>query len=146
MNQAQELIDIESIKLLKAKYFRNIDTKDWASLADCFTEDLVADFSEAMGKLQHGRDNFIEKLSEALEDAVSIHQGNMPEIDMLDAENAVGVWAMEDIVMLPGLNIQGWGHYHEKYRKVEGVWKIATIKLTRVRVLHNGVEIDLVQH
>ena len=62
------------------------------------------------------------------------------EIQIIDEKNASGVWAMDDIVELPGLLLQGWGHYHESYRKEEGVWKIARIKLTRLRLLQNGEE------
>jgi hypothetical protein len=45
---------------------------------------------------------------------------------------------MDDIVVLPGLQLQGWGHYHECYRKENDVWRIAKIRLTRLRLLQNG--------
>ena len=38
----QQLLDIEAIKALKARYFRAMDTKQWEELASCFSEDLVA--------------------------------------------------------------------------------------------------------
>jgi ketosteroid isomerase-like protein len=141
--QLQSMLDIESIKSLKAKYFRSMDTKDWASLASCFTEDLVADFREAPGMLAEGRDNYMSQLVEILKDASTVHHGHMPEIEIIDEEKAVGIWAMDDIVKLPGLFIQGWGHYHESYRKEQGVWKIARIKLSRLRLLQNGEEQSL---
>jgi hypothetical protein len=28
----------------------------------------------------------------------------------------------------------GWGHYHETYRKEAGGWRIASMKLTRLRI------------
>jgi ketosteroid isomerase-like protein len=140
MDNLQRIIDIESIKTLKALYFRSMDTKDWSALASCFTEDLVADFREGPGMLAEGRDNYIDQISEILKDASTIHHGHMPEIKLIDSMNATGVWAMEDIVILPGLSIQGWGHYHETYRKEHGDWKIARIKLTRLRLLQNGEE------
>ena len=64
----------------------------------------------------------------------------MPEIEIQDEENATGIWAMDDVVDMPGLLLQGWGHYHESYRKVKGDWKIARIRLTRLRLLQNGEE------
>jgi hypothetical protein len=54
--------------------------------------------------------------------------------------NATGIWVMEDLVMLPGLTLQGWGHYHESYRREGGRWKIAAIRLTRLRLVQNGEE------
>ena len=62
----------------------------------------------------------------------------MPEIVILDENSASGIWAMEDIVILPGLQLQGWGHYHEFYRKENDAWLIAKIRLTRLRLLQNG--------
>lgn len=33
-------------------------------------------------------------------------------------------------------SLHGWGHYHEEYRKVDGVWLISHRKLTRLREVH----------
>ena len=33
----------------------------------------------------------------------------------------------------PGLNLLGYGHYHETYEKVDGRWYIKSSKLTRLR-------------
>ena len=139
-NQTQLLLDMESIKSLKGRYFRSMDLKHWGVLAECFTDDLVADFREGPGMFAQGRENYMSQISEILKDASTIHHGHMPEIQIVDEENALGVWAMEDIVKLPGLFLQGWGHYHETYRKEFGVWKISRIKLTRLRLLKNGEE------
>lgn len=139
-NQLQLLVDIEAIKSLKARYFRAMDCKDWDELSNCFTEDLVADFREAPGMLAQGRENYMSQLTEILKEASTIHHGHMPEIEVIDKNNATGIWAMEDIVKMPGISMQGWGHYHETYRRELGVWKIARIKLTRLRLLQNGEE------
>jgi hypothetical protein len=49
-------------------------------------------------------------------------------------KQATGVWALQDVVRLaPGLNLQGYGHYHETYEKVDGRWYIKSSKLTRLR-------------
>lgn len=132
------LLDVEAIHQLKARYFRSMDTKDWDGLSACFTKDLEADFREGPGMLAHGRDNYIEQISAILADATTIHHGHTPEIVILDESRARGIWAMDDIVVLPGLQLQGWGHYHECYRKENDVWRIAKIRLTRLRLLQNG--------
>ena len=90
--------------------------------------------------LARGRDNYMEQLVAVLKNTTTVHHGHMPEISILDAENATVIWAMEDIVQLPGLLLQGWGHYHESYRKEKGQWKIASTRLTRLRLLQNGEE------
>ncbi len=136
----EQLSDIEAIKVLKARYFRTMDNKEWSGLQNCFTEDLHADFRDAPGMLSEGRENYMTALKAALNDARTVHHGHMPEITLEDASNATGIWAMEDWVELPGISLRGWGHYHERYRKEDGVWRIATIRLTRLRLVMNGEE------
>jgi len=136
----EQLSDIEAIKVLKARYFRTMDNKEWGGLEACFTEDLHADFRDAPGMLSEGRENYMTALEAALNDARTVHHGHMPEITLEDASNATGIWAMEDWVELPGISLRGWGHYHERYRKEDGVWRIAAIRLTRLRLVMNGEE------
>ena len=143
MDDTQRLLALEALKSLKAKYFRTMDSKDWPALSSCFTEDLQADFTEAPGMLAEGRDNYMAQLTSILQDAQTMHHGHMPELTIISDDEAQGVWAMEDIVQLPDLLIQGWGHYHERYRKEAGEWKISHIKLTRLRLLMNGEVQDL---
>ncbi|MFT4613875.1 MAG: hypothetical protein ACI9NT_001016 [Bacteroidia bacterium] len=137
-NQASSFNDIEAIKTLKSRYFRAMDTKDWAALGACFTEDLHADFRQAPGMLSQGRDEYMLALTTALKDATTVHHGQLPEIELLDESNATGLWAMDDIVDMPGIALRGWGHYHETYRKEAGRWRISTIRLTRLRLIING--------
>jgi hypothetical protein len=33
-----------------------------------------------------------------------------------------------------GLVVNGFGHYHETYEKIDGTWRIKTSKLTRLRM------------
>jgi hypothetical protein len=35
--------------------------------------------------------------------------------------------------LAPGLNLKGYGHYHETYEKIDGRWYIMGSKLTRLR-------------
>ena len=42
---------------------------------------------------------------------------------------------MEDMLRWPnGMEMHGYGHYHETYAKVDGRWLIRTTTLTRLRV------------
>lgn len=139
-SEAPWLADIEAIKSLKARYFRAMDCKQWDALAQCFTADLEADFRDAPGMLSHGRDTYISELEPILRDATTIHHGHMPEITRVSDHEATGIWAMDDLVILPQMTLQGWGHYHERYRREAGEWRIAYIKLTRLRLLIDGQE------
>jgi hypothetical protein len=65
-----------------------------------------------------------------------------PEISLVSATAATGIWAMHDVVVwpegvarpVPGLNsLTGFGHYHETYALVRGEWQIASLKLTRLQ-------------
>jgi hypothetical protein len=35
--------------------------------------------------------------------------------------------------LAPGVNLRGYGHYHETYEKVDGQWRITSSTLTRLR-------------
>ena len=135
-NDTRQIADIEAIKALKARYFRTMDTRDWDGLAACFTEDLRADFRDAPGMLSEGREAYMEALTAALAEARTVHHGHMPEITLLDEHNATGIWAMYDYLEGPeGYRMEGWGHYHETYRKgADDRWQISSTRLTRLRI------------
>jgi uncharacterized protein (TIGR02246 family) len=125
--------DIEAIRQLKARYFRTMDTKDWAGMRQVFTDDVVMDTSEAGGDLARGVDAFMGFLQEALDGAVTVHQGHMPEIELTSETTATGIWALHDVVIFPnGMRLDGYGHYHETYSKGDDGWRIASSKLTRL--------------
>jgi uncharacterized protein (TIGR02246 family) len=125
--------DIEAIKQLKARYFRTMDTKDWEGMRLVFTDDAVVDTSEAGGGRIVGADAFMSFLQETLADTVTVHQGHMPEIDVKSTTTASGIWALNDVVIWQnGTRLNGYGHYHETYEKVDGQWKIKSSRLTRL--------------
>jgi len=77
--------------------------------------------------------------------AVTAQLGVMPEIAVLSATQAEGVWKMEDVVdfaagasehpRLEGVRrLHGFGHYHEQYSKIDGRWRIAHCRLTRIAI------------
>ena len=126
--------DIEAIKQLKARYFRTMDTKDWAGMRRVFADDVVMDTTESGGGVIAGADEFLAFLEPTLRDVVTVHHGHMPEITLTSATTATGIWSMEDMLRWPdGTEMHGYGHYHETYAKVDGEWRIATSTLTRLR-------------
>jgi uncharacterized protein (TIGR02246 family) len=127
--------DMEEIRQLKARYFRYMDTKDWAAWADVFTEDVVID---ADGYRFEGRDKFIGTLSRMLDGVRTVHHGHMPEITITGPDTATGIWSMEDFLVWPGdgprKGLKGYGHYHEEYLRRDGAWRIHRLVLTRLGV------------
>jgi uncharacterized protein (TIGR02246 family) len=125
--------DLEAIRQLKARYFRTMDTKDWDGMRHVFTDDVVIDTTEAGGDVVGGADSFIAFLQEAIGDAVTVHQGHMPEIELTSDTTASAIWSLHDIVIWPtGIRLDGYGHYHETYEKGEDGWRITSSKLTRL--------------
>ena len=127
--------DREEITQLKARYFRTLDTKNWAAMREVFTDDVEIDTTESGGGIITGGDAFIAFLRETLDQVVTVHHGHMPEIELTSATSATGVWALHDILEWPdGSRLDGYGHYHETYRREPDGWRIASSRLTRLRM------------
>jgi uncharacterized protein (TIGR02246 family) len=127
--------DIEAIKQLKARYFRTMDTKDWAAMREVVTDDVVFDTTESGGGVVTGGDELMGFLRSMIGEATTVHHGHTPEIEVTSATTAAGIWAMEDVVRFPdGTSVHGYGHYHETYEKAAGRWRIKTLTLTRLRM------------
>jgi uncharacterized protein (TIGR02246 family) len=126
--------ELRSLELLKARYCRALDTKDWTLFRELFTPDFVSDTSQSGGPVIAGADEFVAFVRRALAKAVTVHQVQQPELELTSPTTAAGVWAMQDVVRFaPGITLHGFGHYHETYVKVDGRWRIRTSKLTRLR-------------
>src|ERR1700694_2719939 len=145
MNTLDELIAIRAIEGVKARYCRFLDTKRWADWGMLFTENATLDVSEdvtpEMGpQIIHGRQAIVAQVRGVVDTARTTHQVHSPEITLISATAANGIWAMHDVVVwpdgvarpVPGLNsLTGFGHYHETYALVAGEWRIAPLRLSR---------------
>jgi hypothetical protein len=139
---ASDLVEIEAIKQLKARYFRFLDTKQWDEWRGVFTEDFQAEIHGPHPVIRfESRDEMVESNREVLAEASTVHHGHMPEIELTGPDTARGVWAMVDVVEL-GAGFVGYGHYHEEYRKVDGEWRIARLRLTRLHIEGEGPSAD----
>ena len=148
ISDMSEILAVEAIYRLKARYFRLMDTKDWRSWRDQFTDDAVLIIDHAVSVRGAdartaapvtGGDSIVTHVRSIIDSASTVHHGHMPEIEVLSTTTARGVWAMEDIVEWPdGRKIRGYGHYHEEYRLVGGSWKIGRLHLTRLRIELSG--------
>ena len=136
--QVNRLADLEAIKQLKARYFRYLDTKDWAAFRALFTDDcrhwLPLDPPVFMTN-----EEYFPSTEAMLTPGVTTHHGHMPEITILSDTEAEGVWAMEDYVQIDPpsgrISLSGFGHYMETYRKGDdGQWRISSKNNERLRV------------
>src|SRR5262245_58497377 len=92
----QQLVDIEEITQLKARYFRAGDTKDW----DLFANEVLAEDAhfDMEGTLVDGRDAIVAFVEKAIRHATTVHHGHTREIAITGPSTATGVWAMYDYV------------------------------------------------
>ena len=147
-----KLLAIEDIKQLKGRYFRCMDTKDWAALRSVFCADAVFDARAALSVDGHGEagraadsNDWVYRGGEAIAQfiqgaigpAITVHHGHCHEIEILSADEASGVIAMEDQIWDPDTKkptLHGSGYYHETYRRVDGRWRIHTSRITRLYI------------
>jgi hypothetical protein len=142
MTDIERIVAIEEIKNLKARYFRCMDTKDWAGFQAVFAPDTIADYTREGGDRSRssatGAANIKKLVKDLVAPALTIHHGHMPEIELTSTITARGVWAMEDLIWWPEgsrrKTLHGFGHYHETYEKIDGRWLIKTLRLTRLRM------------
>ena len=100
-----------------------------------FTDDVVMDTTASGGSVITGADEFMAFLGDTLDDVITVHHGHMPEIEVTSPTTATGIWALQDLLVWPnGMRLEGYGHYHETYEKVDGEWRIASSTLTRVHM------------
>ena len=147
MTELERLTAIEEIKQLKARYWRGVDTRDAVLLRAAFTDDAETDFGQSTGGKAQAKpalrdpDAFVRRTLEVFEGVTTAHHGHNPEIEILSDTEATGIWAMEDHLWvatpspsLPFRFLQGWGHYHDRYRRTAEGWRIAYTTLKRLRV------------
>lgn len=120
----------------KARYCRMLDTKDWEGFGNLMTEDFVLDLSGTsdLGVI-NGRDAALKQIRSSIETARTAHQVHNPEI-ALNGDEAQVIWPMQDrVVWGPERpSIVGYGHYHERWVRRDGQWKLAAQRLTRLHI------------
>jgi hypothetical protein len=138
---AEAVLAIEEIKALKARYFRCVDSEDWDGLRAVFVDEggtyelpggIVFDSPDGLlgGIVDHHTQS----------EVVTVHHGHMPEIELTSPTTATGVWAMFDFVDRIRRDtgkreaFKGYGHYEETYERTSAGWRIASMKLTRIRI------------
>ena len=138
-----DLVAIEEIKKLKARYFRLMDAKDWTTWADLFAEDCYLRWGPQEGDEVTGRDGIVREVSSRVgaTAGVTVHHGHMPEITVTGPGSATGTWALFDYLDVrpdegtttDGFR-KGYGRYDEEYERcADGVWRFKSIRLSFTR-------------
>jgi hypothetical protein len=142
---------IESIRLMKARYFRFLDEAMWDDYQALYTDDAVMDLSEVLPPgtpAEHltltSSAAIRAQVSTLMTGAIMLHNGYTHELEILSATEATGIWSMEDRVIypesvpcpFPHRETHYYGRYHERYRLENGTWRIAYLKLTRAYEEH----------
>ena len=144
MDPVQTLIEREALRELKARYFRFLDTKDWANWTEVWAPEIDHEMPTEGQKYRGPREAFVRSVAAALEGVVTVHHGHTSEIELTSPTTAKAIWAFED-QLTPGpnaaagaANLTGYGHYHETYEKSAEGWRIRTQKITRLRLDFHG--------
>ena len=102
MTDIERFLAIEEMKQLKARYFRCMDTKDWAGFAAVFAKDVTVDYTPPGGNpkdwSESGAANVVAFVRKIVESAITVHHGHMPEVEVLSPTTARAIFAMEDLI------------------------------------------------
>lgn len=132
----QQLSDLEDIRTVKHRYYRGIDTADEALLNTLFTDDVTVEYRGGSYLVRlTGRKPMIEFLMNSFNaDSLAVHQGHMPDITLISDNEAEGLWYLDDVfISLERKDVTtGSAIYRDRYRRVDGQWKIAHTEYDRI--------------
>ena len=130
------LEDYELIRQVTYRYYRAIDTGDFVTAFDCFTPDASMLLVGGSYRFeQHGRDAIIAALKTILHGGVAaMHTAHHPEIHLLDANSAEGVWYLTDwAISLEHKMVTGGACLvRNRYARVGSDWRIQHYGYTRI--------------
>jgi hypothetical protein len=136
---AQQLLDAELISELKARYFRCVMEQDWDGFRRVFTDDARIDLAD--GYVIDGADAFVAALQDLLAGVRLVIQGHTPAITIDSPTEAHGAWAIAEYLERPSdpdsgerRGFRGYGWERETYRKLDGEWRIASMRLNYLRL------------
>ncbi|NQV65632.1 MAG: nuclear transport factor 2 family protein [SAR86 cluster bacterium] len=123
-----DLQAIELIKQLKARYFRFLDTGDFAGLQTVFTEDAKAHFKG--GDYEFNLEGwpalhkfYVRSITPT---KFGMHHGHHPEISV-DGDHATGIWYLQDVFynLDDNTTLSGTALYDDQYLLTADGWKIS---------------------
>ena len=131
--------DLEAIRALKAAYFRLLDTKEFALLGEVLADDVTTSYEGGRHEFTC-RADVVDFLQRSLGDPgiVHVHTAHHPEITFTSADEAVGIWYLEDRVIVPAADFQltGTALYEDVYVRSPAGWLIKHTGYRRIYEEH----------
>jgi hypothetical protein len=151
VDDLQRLVAIEDIRRAKTRYWNGLDLKDPALLRSAFDDRVKLDYRLSPADPKTPASYFtdaeacVRTMMDILAPYASSHQGHSVEVDFVSDTEADVRWSFSDHFwfksddlskVLPNLGhrYKSWGHYHERYRKAAGGWRIATLRFTTLHI------------
>jgi hypothetical protein len=127
----QELKAIEDLRKLKARYCHLVDSANWDELDTLWTEDAECDygfFGSYSGRAEIMNSFFRGLVAKA--SPFSAHMVHNPLIEV-SGDTASACWYVTAHTTLAPHNQAIWmmGLYHDRYRRLDGQWKISELKV-----------------
>ena len=123
--------DLGSIKALKYRYLRALDTKDWDEFAATLTEDVTGEYGTT---LSFGdRSELVAYMRSSVgPDVITEHRVDHPEI-IVDGDTATARWYLQDRVIVPAFSFMmiGAAFYSDSYRRTDEGWLISATGYAR---------------
>ena len=122
-----DLIAIEQIKQLKARYFRGIDTCNLELLRNVLAPEVYIRFQSPTYQLElNGLEEAIEFYrSNFTHRRFGMHNGHTPEIEV-NGDEATGLWYLNDVFINLDKQtlLNGSAIYEDNYARIDGEWRI----------------------
>lgn len=140
----QRLMDIEAIKQLKHAYFRCVDTCNLEELGSLFHEAVQVRFKGGGYEWNlNGREEYVKNIGAAFSrEAIGQHNAHHPEIQILSATEATGLWYLADHMWILNHNAFTYGTalYWDRYVKEGGRWLIRETNYERIYEINDVLE------
>jgi hypothetical protein len=131
VTRLEDLVEIEAIKQLKARYCLGVDGKDWGLFRSCFADDArlgggLPGAGPGEASLL-GPDEWVAAVVATVGTVKTLHTVHASIVEVTGPGAARGLWQYSQ---------RGWGrtggYYSETYTKPSGSWKIASMQITPI--------------
>ena len=124
LGSIEQLVALEEIRALQARYCIYLDKKRWTDLAGLFAPDARLELNDRADSptTPEGIVRFIENSLAVLQTS---HHSTCSDIELIDDDHAHGVW--EALYVTEG-NPICFGFYENDFRRVDGSWKIQLMR------------------
>lgn len=131
----------QAIVETKGRYCRFIDSRLW----DVMDRNTLADFTFEFvdnGVCPSGtfpsftsRDTWVAYFGEIFKTKQSMHLVGAPELEQISSEEVKAIFPVQFVIADKGTNpspesrMTGGGHYHDVFKRVNGEWLLAAVKI-----------------